>query len=475
MWKYFLKRILIFIPTLIAVSLITFVISLNAPGDPVETMLNRNQGGEGQAAQKLAGEKAYMRQRSELGLDLPVFYFSLSNKTSSDTLYRIPKVSHREVLERIAFTYGNWCDVANYYKSTKNFEWELFNFKKTEESADILTRVKEYTNQLYLQHDESKIKNIFNNIEFEFNGNPVFKDLSGYFNSVRNSWEQIIHQQNPANRYIPVIHWYGFKNQYHRWLTNFLTGDFGISYQDKRPVSSVLPEAMANTMSLSLLSILIAYILAIPLGVTSAVNKGKRKEKVITTALFILYSLPTFWIGTMLVIYLCCGDYLCIFPAPGSPPIPEDAPFFYKLGEWFYRMTLPLFCWTYGSLAFISRQMRGGMLTVIGQDYIRTARAKGLPEKKVIWKHSLKNSLLPIITLFASVFPLAISGSFVIEFIFQIPGMGKVSIEALNARNYPIIFSTMMFTAILTMVGNLIADFLYAVVDPRISFSSKKS
>ena len=187
-----------------------------------------------------------------------------------------------------------------------------------------------------------------------------------------------------------------------------------------------------------------------------------------------LYSLPNFWIGTMLVIYLCGGDYFSWFPAPGADPIPDDAPFSYWITQTLYKSILPLFCWTYGSLAFISRQMRGGMLNVIGQDYIRTARAKGLDEKTVVWKHAFKNSLIPIITLFANVFPYAISGSFVIEFIFQIPGMGKLTLEALNARNYPVIFSSMMFTAILTMVGTLIADILYAVVDPRISFSQKK-
>ncbi|MFN7015092.1 MAG: ABC transporter permease, partial [Bacteroidia bacterium] len=109
------------------------------------------------------------------------------------------------------------------------------------------------------------------------------------------------------------------------------------------------------------------------------------------------------------------------------------------------------------------------------QDYIRTARAKGLGEKNVIWKHAFRNSLIPIITLFASVFPLAISGSFVIEIIFSIPGMGKTTLEALVARNYPIVFTVMLLTAILTLIGNLVADVLYAVVDPRISFNKKGS
>ncbi|MFI5164692.1 MAG: ABC transporter permease, partial [Bacteroidia bacterium] len=145
----------------------------------------------------------------------------------------------------------------------------------------------------------------------------------------------------------------------------------------------------------------------------------------------------------------------------------------YKLSEGTHRLILPLFCWTYGSFAFISRQTRGGILSSITQDYIQTARAKGLDEKQIVWKHALKNSLLPVITMFGSIFPLAISGSFVIETIFNIPGMGKLSIDALYARDYPVIFTVMMFTAVLTMLGNLVADILYALVDPRISYAEK--
>src|ERR1051326_1833991 len=126
MLKYILKRILIFIPTLIAVSLITFVISTNAPGDPIEGMLNRNQGGEGgQQAQRMATEKAYNDLRHELGFDLPVFYFTFTNATYCDTLYKIPKANHRSTLERLSYMYGNWDDVSKYYNRVRQFENEL--------------------------------------------------------------------------------------------------------------------------------------------------------------------------------------------------------------------------------------------------------------------------------------------------------------------------------------------------------------
>jgi peptide/nickel transport system permease protein len=474
MLKYILKRVLIFIPTLIIVSFLTFVISTNAPGDPVETMLNKNQGGEGQAAQKLATEKAYNDLKHQLGLDLPIFYFAFTNTTTSDTAYKITKGSHRATLERIAYTYGNWGDVAKYYKALQNFESDLYRQPKEAKTAEAITRIKDYAQQLYDNYEESKIKHVFSEINFIFDSNPSLIVLNGAYNAVKSGFENCVHNQRLTNRYIPTIHFYGTNNQYHNWLTNFLTGNFGISYQDKRPVSSVIWDALPNTMYLSLISIFLAYIIALPIGVRSSINKGRIRERATTTGLFILYSLPNFWIATMMVVFLCGGDYLSWFPAPGAEPIPDDAPLWYTISETIYRSILPLFCWTYASLAFISRQMRGGMLNVLGQDYIRTARAKGLNEKEVIWKHAFKNSLLPVITLFASIFPAAIAGSFVIESVFAIPGMGSLTLKALFARDYPIIFTTMMFTAVLTMVGNLVADILYAFVDPRISFSSKK-
>jgi peptide/nickel transport system permease protein len=175
----------------------------------------------------------------------------------------------------------------------------------------------------------------------------------------------------------------------------------------------------------------------------------------------------------LLILFFGGGDFLGWFPAYGVGEVDSSMNLFQVIGTRAYHLVLPMICFTYGGLAFLYRQMRGAMITTLSQDYIRTARAKGLEEKEVLWKHGFKNSLLPIITLFASVFPLAISGSIVIEIIFSIPGMGKLAYEALVARNYPIVYTVVMFSAILTLIGYLVADILYAVVDPRISYNKK--
>jgi peptide/nickel transport system permease protein len=474
MFQYIIKRLLIFIPTLIAISLLTFVISINAPGDPVETMLNSSVGNDGRSGEKLASEKTYNEKRHELGFDLPLFYCTITNSTFPDTLHRINKKAHRETLQRLSYQYGEWENVSNYYYALRKFENKLFDVEIIDKTSSDLRKLKDAINVLYINYDSEKMNSTIQNIEFVLFKNKTIKKVSAndYYDFI-NSYNHMKIDKKVINRYIPTFIWYGLDNQYHRWISGFVVGDFGISFQDKRPVSSKIFDALKWSMILSILSIIIAYIIAIPLGVKSAVDKGKPSEKLITTGLFLLYSLPNFWVATMLIQFLGGGG-LGWFPTFGLGGLPETAPYWERFFETAYHLILPLFCLTYASFAFISRQMRGGMIDVLEMDYIRTAKAKGLRRKVVVWKHAFRNSLIPIITLFASIFPLAIGGSFIIEIIFSIPGMGQLTLKAIFARDYPIVFTVLMFTAILTLVGNLVADILYAYVDPRISFSNKK-
>ncbi|PKP48377.1 MAG: hypothetical protein CVT95_04485 [Bacteroidetes bacterium HGW-Bacteroidetes-12] len=475
MLKYILKRVLIFLPTLVVISLLTFVISINAPGDPVESMLNQNVGGEGRSGEKLANEKTYNEKRKELGFDLPMFYFSITNSTYPDTLHRIPKKAHRETLNRLSFEYGVWENVSAYYHALRALESKIFELMPNEKNSSKIRNIKDNINVLYINYDEKKMMQTIESIEFDiFKDSNIKQTCENEFYDFKNSYEHMLFNEKTINRYIPVFYWYGINNQYHRWISGFLVGDFGISYQDKRPVSSKIFDALKWSMILSVLSIFIAYIVAIPLGVKSAVDKGKTSEKVITTLLFLLYSLPNFWVATMLIQYLGDGDGLGWFPTHGLGDLPESAPYWDRFFETAYHFILPLFCLTYASFAFISRQMRGGVLNVLEMDYIRTARAKGLKNKVVVWKHAFRNSLIPIITLFANIFPAAISGSFIIEVIFSIPGMGQLTLQAIFQRDYPIVFTVLMFSSILTLIGILVADIMYAFVDPRISFSNKK-
>jgi peptide/nickel transport system permease protein len=472
MLKYIFKRILIFIPTIFVISLLTFMLSVSVPGDPVEQMLSANSE-TGTSQNALASEKAYIDKRKQLGLDLPVFYFTLSDAATPKDLHEIPKKFHRKNLSRFIDMYGNWPDINRYYESLKMLESATLNTAKDSTNADALILIRDNIYQLYIQHENNTVQAAFNKIRENIKQFPSLAGIQKSFRVTESAYQAMVSHPTLQKKYIPAIHWYGTNCQYHKWITKFMMGDFGISYKDQRPVKSVLLDAVRWTVMLSILSIILTYIIAIPLGVVSAAHKGNKRDQIISTFLFILYSLPSFWVATLLIMFFGGGDFLGWFPAYGVGEVEDGMSFMQVVGIRAYHLVLPLICYTYGSLAFLSRQMRGAMINALTQDYVRTARAKGLDEKSVLWKHSFKNSLLPIITLFASVFPLAISGSIVLEIIFSIPGMGKLAFDALDARNYPVVYSVVMFSAILTLFGYLVADILYALVDPRISYDKK--
>ena len=490
MLKYILKRILFFIPTIFAISLLTFVLMSNAPGDPAELMLNRSVGGDGgQAADKLAGDKAYRALRKKLGLDLPLFYFSFSNLATPDTLYKISKVDHRNNLDRLIDAYGNWPLIEQYYSAVQKLELTVLDLPKNAETTTPLISLKNDISNLYLNYNPKVIDLAFQNMEKTIAANAQLNNAAKTLTATKVAFANVVNNPTTTNKYIPVLHFNGKQNQYHRWLfgdapwfatsedetlsKGFLRGDFGMSYFAKRPVSTLIWESLGYTMTISLIAILITYIVSIPLGVFSAVNKNTSADQSITVGLFVLYSLPNFWIATMMIIFLCGGDFLDIFPPTGVADVDAETPFFERFGMQAYHLALPLICWTYGSFAYLSRQMRGGMLAVLQQDYIRTARSKGLENTVVIWKHAFRNSLLPVITIFSSVFPAMIGGSVILEYIFSIPGMGKIGFDAVLRRDYPVTLTVTMFSAILTLVGYLVSDILYAVVDPRISYNKK--
>ena len=262
--------------------------------------------------------------------------------------------------------------------------------------------------------------------------------------------------------------------QYWLWVKRIATLDFGESIKFRRPVWAVLAERIPISIRLALTAIFLSYIIAIPLGIYSASHQYSRTDRWMTLGLFILYSLPSFWVATMLIVFLGGGDFLDLFPVFGLASIGADKlPFWSRFWDAAWHLVLPVFCLTYASLAVLSRYMRTAMLEVIRQDYITTARAKGHTPRVVLLKHALRNSLIPIITLLSGILPALIGGSIIVETIFTIPGMGRLMWEAILARDYPIIMAELTIVSFLTLFGILISDILYSVVDPRIAFERK--
>lgn len=504
MLKYILRRILIFIPTLFAISLIAFVISINAPGDPVENLFAGAKGGDGSSALNAGMAREKEELRHELGLDLPVFYFTLTSLSEPDTLHRIKDKSQKENLERLISRYGNWDYVQEYYRTL--LQLRIQTVSRTDADSNLLAlmntdsilAIEEAFSQkaisLLRTHDETEIRFKLASLQAEckrlsFLGNNNFLQRhETLLRQCNDQFSAMISNSARWKTWVPSLRFYGY-NQYHRWLFgdgNWLTGagavncrgiirgDFGVSYATRKPVTETIARALPWSMTLTLLSVFFAYIISIPVGIQAAAKRGSFFDRSSSVVLFMLYSLPSFFMGTLLLMTFANPDMLSIFPANGVGPatgFPEDATLWEKFNITWPYLILPLICYTYSSLAFLSRTMRVAMLEISSLDFMRTAQAKGLSRYLIYYKHGFRNALLPIITVFANIFPLAVGGSVILEYLFGIPGMGPEILTAVQTKDYPMIVAVFTLSGFMTLIGYLVADILYAVADPRISYS----
>lgn len=256
--------------------------------------------------------------------------------------------------------------------------------------------------------------------------------------------------------------------QYFTWLGKLSRLDLGRSFSsDNRPVLDKIKERLPITLSLNLVALIIEFGLAIPIGVLAAVKRDTILDKGITVFVFLGFAVPTFWLALLMMYFF--GVKLNWLPISGLHTLGYES--YSLLGQFWdlsKHLVLPICVASFGSFAGVSRYMRSAMLQVIGQDYITTARAKGLSEWVVIWKHALRNALLPLITLLGFSIPGLIGGSVIFETIFAIPGMGQLFYQGVMARDYPVVMGILVIGAFLTLLGNLIADISYALADPRI-------
>ncbi|MFA5112158.1 MAG: ABC transporter permease [Desulfobaccales bacterium] len=256
--------------------------------------------------------------------------------------------------------------------------------------------------------------------------------------------------------------------QYWDWLSRISTLDFGRSFSpDRRPVWDKIKERVGITLGLNFMSLIIILGVSIPIGVIAAYRAHSWFDKGTTLFVFFGFAMPTFWLALLLIMFF--GVYLDWLPISGLTSLNfHQFSFWQKLQDLAAHIALPVLVAAFGGLAGMSRYMRGNMLEVIRQDYITTARAKGLPERVVIFKHALRNALLPVITILGLSVPGLIGGSVIFESIFAIPGMGQLFYGAVMARDYPLVMGELVIGAVLTLLGNMLADVGYALVDPRI-------
>jgi peptide/nickel transport system permease protein len=255
--------------------------------------------------------------------------------------------------------------------------------------------------------------------------------------------------------------------QYAAWLLRLAVFDFGTSFVDGKPVVNKIGERIPITIEINLLSLLIIVAIAVPLGVLAATRQYSLFDKVSTVFVFIGFSTPTFWLALLCMILF--GVSLGVLPISGIQSIEtSQMSGFQRFVDHINHLIMPVTLSAFGGIAGLSRYSRSSMLEVIRQDYIRTARAKGLPESTVLSRHALRNALMPVVTILGLSIPGLIGGSVIFETIFAIPGMGQLFFSSAMARDYPTIMGILVIGAVLTLIGNLLADISYALIDPRI-------
>ena len=256
--------------------------------------------------------------------------------------------------------------------------------------------------------------------------------------------------------------------QYARFLGNVARGELGFSHSLNRPVGAAIAEALPHTLLLMGAALALSFAVGIVLGVVQAVHRGGRLDRALSTVMLFFYSVPDFWLA--LVVLLAFAYWLPIFPAGGivDPVMHDYMSFGARVLDRLRHLVLPSITLTLLAAAGIARYQRAALLDVLPQDYVRTARAKGLPERSVVYRHALRNALLPVITLLGLFLPALVGGAFFVEKVFSWQGMGYLAASAITTRDYDLVTGTVVVGGIMVTVGSLVADLLYAVADPRL-------
>lgn len=489
---YIIKRMLLIIPTFLAISLIVFAIVNFAPGNPG----GRQIGSEGgQQANTGEQRESYRIFKEQFNLDKPVllnFRYDLEKDEVVDVLAKVLNpVVERNGKEEKEYGLGEQIESQEYLENLGRYAVPaLIDILNTHPEADFRALASqrltinarqrlqgEFRKDLTKEQREAN-KKISDETE-SFKGqyflalSPEEKEEteSKTEEEVKQFWNTW-YEQNKADWEYSAGEKFSITftdTRFAKYWYNLSQLNFGVSHRDKRPVLETVLSKLKYSLTLAVTSVFLAYLISLPLGVWSAVKHNSTADRAVTIVLFMLYSLPSFFVGVVLL-NLLTVEYK-IFPTAGFESLnASEMTTLEYIRDVAWHVFLPICCMTYASLAALSRYAKTGLLDIINADFIRTARAKGLPEGVVIIKHAARNGMIPIITLLATLLPVLIGGSVVIEQIFGIPGMGRYGFEAIMTRDYNVVMAILLISSFLTLIGMLLSDIMYAIVDPRITF-----
>lgn len=454
MARYVLRRLLLLPLSLFLLSLVCFGLRQITPGDPVISLMPNDEARLSND-DPAAFDLAYRRAAQTLGLDRPTFYFSAYNGALPDTLHRITRAQERAMLRTFTLRSGNWSGVQQYYQELRRLAYGVGS------DADVTPVIRRLLIQDNFENAATTLQGLSDRPETAV---------------LRESFDRLQSRDHASSLLLPAFSWHGTDNQYHQWAGKLLSGDFGSSLVDRRPVTAKIKAAAGVTILLNGLALLLVYLISIPLGLYTAGARGSWFDRLTTVGLFILFGVPSFWLATLLTNYFTTPAFnMDFFPSMGLGELPEGASWWTILRIRASHLFLPVVCMAYPSWAYVTRHLRRSALHELNQAYIKTARLKGLSRSTILWRHVLRNASFPIITLLGGIFPALLAGSVLIERIFNLPGMGQLLYTSAIERDWPVVITLVLLNGILTAIGLLIADLGYRLADPRIRLSSPQN
>jgi peptide/nickel transport system permease protein len=460
MSRYLGRKLMILLPSLFIITSLVFIFQKAAFEQTSFSDEEEASSLRSGAVSTEVRERVRREYRHKTGQDLPVFYLSVRTSAEPDTLYRVWLARDRDFLKKMLGTYGNWPLIAAYYQKLLILEAHT----APGGSLPVSKAWNQGVANLFRTTAPAEVRAHLAALKALSPGSgPAVTNVNADF-------ERIVQTRRAWQNRIPVIHWNGLANQYHRWLSQLLRGNLGQSLRDSRAVTSIIGEALTNTWLLVLSSLTLSFGLATGLGVWLSFPHRRKWEKGVLNFLYVTDTLPLFILSFLIVLLLTLSGLSAYVPLYGLGHSQPSDGMLVQLVSRLHHLTAPILCLTVSALPYLTRQIHQSLQQVLPQDYIRTARAKGLPESAVIGRHALRNALLPIITLLTGFLPAFVGGVLVVELIFSIPGMGRLLADSVMARDYPVIMGIVLCLALIKMLALLLADFLYYLADPRIRF-----
>ncbi|HSI91773.1 MAG TPA: ABC transporter permease [Adhaeribacter sp.] len=439
------KRLFILLPAIWLIASAVFLLSRTMPGGAPQELLEQQGQSLNSKAKAEARRAAYRQLLRRTGQDLPLFYFTFGTAAEPDTLHRIFPENERQALQHLVLKYGNWPGVSTFYHNWQGLQQAVL---VSGTSPDRFRRQLSLLDDLLPATKPEEAAFLFQKLKQSV-GPGEGTDLLRRLSTTEASYGRLVQSTGKAASFMPVLHWHGTENQYHRWFSQLLQGHLGYSSRDARPVSAVISEAFGLTFGLAFSAFILIGLLAPEIAMVLS-RKSKRSWRApILGVLYSLESLPMFLVALLVLGLASAAGWLSYFPDVVA-------------------RVLAVFCLVAVRLPYLTGQSYAALQNVLQQPYMLAARAKGLAEGRLLRKHALRNSLLPVITLLSDLFPALLAGSVVLEVIFSLPGMGRLLVNSVLARDHEIITGLVLLTGLLKMGAHLLADVLYVIADPRL-------